>query len=137
VFHSWFGRGVKPECASDGWIDEAMASWATASRRAATGRFQAEPLGLDEEPSLLYLPHPWSRHTPRKAYGAGSRLFSGLAHMAGGAAQLRSALAAWYDAHGGGAASTEDLARHLEAWCGRDLSPWWDRYVYGAEVVAP
>ncbi len=136
VFHSWFGRGVKPACASDGWIDEAMASWATASRRAATGRFQAEELGLDEEPSLLYPPHPWSRHTPREAYGAGSRLLSGLAYMAGGAAQLRSALAAWFKAYGGGAASTQDLARHLESWCGRDLGPWWDRYVYGEDGTA-
>ncbi|MGA3217781.1 MAG: hypothetical protein ABSE77_01685 [Acidimicrobiales bacterium] len=137
VFHSWFGRGVKPACASDGWIDEAMASWATASRRAPTGRFQAEALGLDEEPSVLAPLHPWSRRTPREAYTAGSRLLSGLAHMAGGAAQLRSALAAWYGTYGGGAASTQDLARHLGEWCGRDLSPWWDRYVYGADGTAP
>ncbi len=26
VFHSWFGRGVKPATASDGWIDEAITS---------------------------------------------------------------------------------------------------------------
>ena len=123
VFHTWFGRGVKPARASDGWIDEAMASWATASRRAAEGRFQAEPLGLDEEPSVLCPAHPWSRRTPREAYTAGSRLLSGVAHMAGGAAQLRSALAAWYAAHGGGAGSTEDLARHLGEWCGHDLGP--------------
>ncbi len=135
LFHSWFGRGVKPACASDGWIDEAMASWATASRRAATGRFQAEPLGLDEEPSVLFPAHPWSRHTPREAYTAGSRLLSGVAHMAGGAAELRSALAGWYAAYGGGAASTQDLARHLGEWCGHDLMPWWDRYVYGADRV--
>lgn len=88
VFHTWFGRGVKPACASDGWIDEAMASWATASRRATAGRFQAEPLGLDEEPSVLCPAHPWSRRTPREAYTAGSRLLSGVADMAGGAAQL-------------------------------------------------
>jgi hypothetical protein len=137
VFHSWFGRGVKPAGASDGWIDEAMASWATVSRRAAGGRFQAEELGLDEEPSLLCPPHPWSRHTPREAYAGGSRLLSGLAYMAGGAAQMRSALAAWYGAYRGGAASTADLARHLGTWCGRDLSPWWDRYVYGAGAEAP
>ena len=37
VFHSWFGRGVKPACASDGWIDEAMASWATASAPGGDG----------------------------------------------------------------------------------------------------
>ncbi len=137
VFHSWFGRGVKPASASDGWIDEAMASWATASRRAATGRFQAEPLGLDEEPSVLFPAHPWSRHTPREAYTAGSRLLSGVAHMAGGAAELRSALAAWYGSYGGGAASTQDLARHLSEWCGQDLRPWWERYVYGGTGAGP
>jgi hypothetical protein len=132
VFHSWFGRGVKPACAADGWIDEAMATWATASRRATAARFAVEELGLDEPPSLLYPAHPWSRHTPREAYAAGGRLMSGLAYMAGGAAQLRSALAAWHKAHSGGPASTHELAAHLESWCGRDLAPWWDRYVYGA-----
>jgi hypothetical protein len=133
VFHSWFGRGVKPACASDGWMDEAMATWATASRRATTGRFAVEELGLDEPPSLLYPAHPWSRHTPREAYAAGGRLMSGLAHMAGGAAQLRSALAAWHNARSGGPATTRELALHLESWCGRDLTPWWDRYVHGAD----
>ena len=54
VFHSWFGRGVKPACAADGWVDEAMATWATASRRATAARFAVEELGLDEPPSLLY-----------------------------------------------------------------------------------
>jgi hypothetical protein len=132
VFHSWFGRGVKPACAADGWIDEAMATWATASRRATAARFAVEELGLDEPPSLLYPAHPWSRHTPREAYAAGGRLMSGLAYMAGGAAQLRSALASWHKAHSGGPASTRELAAHLESWCGRDLAPWWDRYVYGA-----
>ena len=33
----------------------------------------------------------------------------------------------------GGAASTQDLARHLGEWCGQDLTPWWDRYVYGVD----
>lgn len=131
VFHSWFGRGVKPARACDGWIDEAMATWATASRRAGSGRYGAEPLGLDEPPTLLCPPHPWSRHTPRESYAAGSRLLSGLAHMAGGAAQMRSALAEWYSKYKGQAASSEDLARHMSRWCGRELGPWWDRYVYG------
>ena len=75
-----------------------MATWATASQRAPSGRFAVEELGLDEPPSLLYPAHPWSRYTPREAYAAGGRLMSGLAHMAGGAAQLRSALAAWHKA---------------------------------------
>jgi len=137
VFHSWFGRGVKPAAANDGWVDEAMATWATASGRASRRRYAVEPLGLDEEPSLLCPPHPWGRHTPLQAYPAGSRLLAGVAAMAGGAASLRSALADWHRRFGGGQASTADLARHLGSWCGRDLSPWWDRYVYGGERRPP
>lgn len=137
IFHSWFGRGVKPACASDGWMDEAMATWATASRRAGGGRYGAEELGLDQEPSLLYPAHPWSRHTPREAYPAGDRLLAGLAHMAGGAAALRSALAEWHRLKAGGPATTAELAVHLGRWCGRDLGPWWDRYVYGGDGRPP
>jgi hypothetical protein len=135
VFHSWFGRGVKPASARDGWVDEAVATWATASRRAGGSRFLVEELGLDEPPAILCPPHPWSRHTPGEAYATGARLLAGVAHMAGGAAALRAALASWHEAHAGRAASTEDLARHLSSWCGRDLKPWWDRYVYG-EITA-
>jgi hypothetical protein len=131
VFHSWFGRGIKPASAADGWIDEAMASWATATSRSAAGRFRVMQLGLDETPSLLCPPHPWSRHTPSEAYTAGSRLLAGVAHMAGGAAELRSALAAWYQNRSPAGGTTRALAEHLGAWCGRDLGPWWDRYVYG------
>lgn len=135
VFHSWFGRGVKPVSANDGWVDEAMATWATSSSR-SDGRSRSEPLGLDEPPSLLCPAHPWSRHTPRESYAAGARLLSGVAAMAGGAAVMRSALASWHQRYAGAQASTADLARHLSQWCGRDLGPWWDRYVYGGESRA-
>jgi len=131
VFHSWFGRGVKPARASDGWMDEAMATWATASRRSGGGRYGSEELDLSLEPTLLYPEHPWSRHTPREAYAAGNRLLSGLAYMMGGAGELRSALAEWHRAYAGRSATTEDLRRHMERWCRRDLRPWWARYVYG------
>jgi len=131
IFHSWFGRGVKPAGARDGWMDEAMATWATASRHAGGSRFGVEELGLDDEPRLLCPPHPWCRSTPREAYEAGNRLLAGVAHMAGGAGQLRSALADWHRRYSGGAASTQDLAAHLSTWCARDLGPWWQRYVHG------
>ena len=81
VFHSWFGRGVKPARASDGWIDEAWTSWATSSRRVEEPRFASEELSLDEPPVVLYPPHPWSRHTPTEAYREGARLFAGIAHL--------------------------------------------------------
>jgi hypothetical protein len=131
VFHSWFGRGLKPARASDGWIDEAYTTWSTSSRRVEGPRFGTEPLGLDEEPVLLCPPHPWSRYTPRESYGAGSRLFAGVADLLGGADRLRSAMAGFYTANRGGLITTEGLLAHLQAGAGVDLTPWWDRYVYG------
>lgn len=134
IFHSWFGRGVKPASARDGWMDEAMATWATASHRATGARFGCQELGLDEAPVQLRPPHPWARHTPREAYPAGARLLAGVAHLSGGAGALRAALAAWHRSYRGRLASSDDLCRHLSDWCGRDLRPWWDRYVDGGEV---
>jgi hypothetical protein len=113
VFHSWFGRGVKPWRASDGWIDEAWTSWATNSRRREVSRFAVEELSLDEPPVLLYPPEPWSRRTVVESYRDGSRLFAGIAHLLGGAPQLRSAMAAWYRLNAGGFVTTDDLERHL------------------------
>jgi hypothetical protein len=131
VFHSWFGRGVKPARASDGWIDEAWTSWATSTRRSEEGRFAEVSLGLDEPPVLLYPPHPWSRFTPVESYREGARLFAGLAHLLGGAGRLRSAMAAWYRANAGGLVTTDGLQRHLSGWSGVDVGPWFARYVHG------
>ena len=131
VFHSWFGRGVKPASASDGWIDEAFTSWATSTRRSEGPRFASTELGLDEPPVLLCPPSPWSRHTPVESYTAGARLFAGVAHRLGGAERLRSAMAAVYRAHAGGFLSSDGLADALRDWSGVDLTDLWARYVHG------
>ena len=131
VFHSWFGRGIKPARASDGWIDEAWTSWCTSSRRYDGDRFAVEKLGLDEEPRLLYPAHPWSRYTPAAAYDEGARLFAGIAYLLGGAGQLRAAMADWYQHHAGGFVTTAGLMDQLSQAAGKDLTPWFDRYVYG------
>jgi hypothetical protein len=131
VFHSWFGRGVKPARASDGWIDEAWTSWATSSRRVEEPRFGSEELSLEEPPVVLYPPHPWSRYTPTESYREGSRLFAGIAHLIGGPSRLRSAMASWYQANVGQLVTTDGLQAHLEEWSGVDLGRWFGRYVHG------
>jgi hypothetical protein len=131
VFHSWFGRGIKPLRASDGWIDEAWTSWATNSRRRELGRFAVEELTLDEPPVLLYPPSPWSRHTPVESYQEGSRLFAGIAHLLGGAPQLRTAMAEWYRENAGGFVTTDSLEHHLNERA-RGVTALFKRYVYGA-----
>jgi hypothetical protein len=131
VFHSWFGRGIKPARASDGWIDEAWTVWSTSSQRHEIPRFASLELGLDEPPVELYPPHPWSRHTARAAYTDGARLFAGLADRIGGPERLRAAMADWYRANAGGLVTTDGLGAHLRAWSGVDIGPWWARYVHG------
>ena len=131
VFHSWFGRGVKPASARDGWIDEAFTSWATSSRRREGPRFSDEALSLDAPPVLLYPAHPWSRYTPSAAYGQGAALFGGLAALLGDAGRLRSAMGAWYQANVGGLVTTAGLAQFLTSWSGTDVGPWFERFVYG------
>jgi len=131
VFHSWFGRGVKPARAADGWIDEAWTTWHTAARRSDVPRFGSEELGLDEPPVVLYPPDPWSRHTPVEAYREGARLFAGIAFLLGGPERLRAAMADWYRTNAGDLATTDGLAAHLKAWSGQDIGPWWARYVHG------
>jgi hypothetical protein len=131
VFHSWFGRGVKPARAADGWIDEAWTTWSTSSSRSRIHRFDCTELSLDEPPATLYRAHPWARGTPREAYTEGSRLFSGLAALLGGADRLRAAMADWYRANAGGLVTTDGLAAHLKAWSSVDIGPWWARYVHG------
>ncbi|HWG73837.1 MAG TPA: hypothetical protein VG184_07265 [Acidimicrobiales bacterium] len=131
VFHTWFGRGVKPATAGDGWIDEAFTTWATSSRRAEGARFADDELGLDTEPVTLRPPHPWSRHTPVESYASGARLFAGLAVVVGGPGRLRSAMADWYRANAGGLVSTDGLEAHLTGWSGVDVGPWFARYVHG------
>jgi hypothetical protein len=132
VFHSWFGRGVKPARASDGWIDEAWTSWATNSRRRELGRFAVAELGLEDPPVVLYPPSEWSRHTPIESYKEGSRLFAGVAHLLGGAPQMRQAMAAWYQEHAGGFATTADLEHHLSER-NAGVSALFRRYVHGQE----
>jgi hypothetical protein len=133
VLHSWFGRGVKPARAADGWIDEAWTTWATASRRTEQPRFASEELGLDDPPVELYHQHPWARQTAVAAYTDGARLFAGLAFLLGGPERLRSAMSDWYRANAGRAVTTDGLGAHLAAWSGVDISPWWARYVHGRE----
>ena len=65
------------------------------------------------------------------SYGKGSRLFAGIAAMAGGADPLFEAMAAFYRANAGGFMSTDELERHLSVALGVELKPWFGRYVRG------
>lgn len=133
VFHSWFGRGVKPACANDGWIDEAFTTWWTAGP--PRQRRWAEPFDWSEPPVVLRPPGALDRFTPREAYTAGARLFAGLADALGGVEALVAAMARMYGERAGGFVSTDELCVALGGGSGGSVVDIaFERWVHGKDV---
>ena len=107
LFHSWFGRGVRPQRGSDGWIDEAWNEYNTGAPQ-----FPAEPLKFTNPAVILCNGDPWSRTTPLAAYDAGKAVFAGIAAEAG-VDELRASMRGFYEMHAGSPVTTETLERHL------------------------
>lgn len=134
VFHSWYGRGVRPARQPDGWIDEGWASYNTTPGPA----FEIEPLPLDLTPFQLRDDNPWSRVWSPQSYGIGNALFAGLAALMGLDA-LRAHMADFYDMHALEAVTTEDLERHLACESGHEFEvrARFHRYVHGRAYPLP
>ncbi len=134
VFHSWYGRGVRPATQPDGWFDEGWASYNTTPGP----QFAVEPLPLDLTPYELRDPNPWSRVWQPNAYGIGNALFAGFAAIMG-LDVLRGHMADFYRLHPLGAVTTEDLERHLACASGHELDvrARFHRYVYGHAEPLP
>jgi hypothetical protein len=107
LFHSWWGRGRRPERHADGWIDEAWDVYST-----GPGAFAVEPFDWARPPVVLGHAHPFTRATPNAAYTAGRRLFAGLAATLG-VERLRSAMAEFHAREPGGGMTTDELERFL------------------------
>jgi len=127
VFHSWFGRGVKPAEAADGWIDEAFTTWYTSAP--PRPRQWAQPFDWSEPPVLLCPPSPWARATPREAYTSGARLFAGVAAVIG-VEGLCDVMAGVYREHASAFLSTDDLQATLTAAAGPTIEPAFARWVH-------
>jgi hypothetical protein len=132
VFHSWFGRGVKPATANDGWIDEAFTTWYTAGP--PRPRRWAEPFDWSAPPAVLHPPDRLARFTPREAYTVGARLFAGVAHVLG-VDGLCDTMGALYRERVGGFVSTDELEAHLTSASGGhvDIRRAFVRWVHGQE----
>lgn len=128
LFHSWYGRGVRPMHARDGWIDEAWDEYNTGDPK-----FPVIGLDMDDPLVRLYDPNPWGRTTPYAAYDDGKLLFAGIAAAAGVPA-LRDSMRDFYEQHSLGQMTTQGLERHLtcslRAPVVRSL---FHRFVYGLD----
>lgn len=129
VFHSWFGRGVKPATANDGWIDEAFTVWYTGGPPEL--RQRADAFDWDAPPVVLRPPGRFDRFTPREAYTVGARLFSGLAALLGGRDALVEAMAGLYRERMGEFVSTDELEACLVQAGGSQVTAAFDRWVHG------
>jgi hypothetical protein len=126
VFHSWYGRGIRPASQNDGWIDEA---WDNYNTRA--GALPERPFDLSDPLVTLCSANPFNRVTPREAYSYGERFFAGLA-AAFGREKLRAAMNAFYRENLGQRVTTQQLEAFLIDRSGKsELADYFKRFVYG------
>lgn len=125
VFHSWWGRGVKPASQPDAWWDEA---WNVYHDSGGAG---TQPFDFAESPVTLATRNAYSRITPSNAYTAGERFFEGVAALTS-PASLTGWMREFYGRHSGRPATTLDLEAHLLARSGQpDLVDAFHRWIYG------
>lgn len=130
VFHSWWGRGIKPALPRDGWWDEAWTVYKVA------GGAGSVPLDFTDPPASLSTLNPWSRFTPTASYTRGRELFEGLAALSG-AVPLNQWMDDFYAAHAGSLTTTETLEEWLVQRSGDDdVVDAFHRFVYGFEEPA-
>ncbi|MFK5955952.1 MAG: hypothetical protein QM477_05850 [Planctomycetota bacterium] len=128
LFHSWYGRGVKPVSQNDGWIDEAWDVYFSDD-----GRIPASRTKHEGKPFELCSSNPWNRTTSSDSYRAGSFFFSRVAGLIG-EKNLIKHMASFYAQHALELVSTAQLESYLvEASGNEDIHQLFHRYVYGKE----
>lgn len=128
LFHSWFGRGLKPVSQNDAWFDEAWTVWF-----ADGGRSRASQLDSATSPVQLYSTNPYNRITSMQSYRAGSMFFSRLSRLLG-QDTLKELMQEFFHKHYPTGASTEDMAQFLHQKTQNDeVLQLFHRFVYGRE----
>jgi hypothetical protein len=128
LYHSYFGRGVKPRSQNDGWFDEAWTVFLADERRASKKVLEGEGRA-----TVLCSDDPWNRITPNKSYSVGAVAFGRIAHVIG-EKKLVALMASFFDEYRLRPASTADMEAFLYAATGEDaVKQVFHRYVYGRE----
>ncbi len=127
VFHSWFGRGVKPASQNDGWIDEAWNTYNTSDN------LSTNPFNMSEAAICLSTKNPYNRITPANSYTDGSRFFVTLAEVLG-SSELLSYMNSFYKKNSGSLITTKQLESYLiDESATPEIANYFDKFVYGIE----
>lgn len=138
--HQWFGDFVSPASWKEIWLNEGFATWTEFLwiESAAPGSLrdymeQAEDSYMSYEARAgkyaLYAP-PWQYLFGTTIYEKGGWVVSMLRYLLGDEAFFRG-LNDYLEAHAYRNVKTTDLRAALEAASGRDLSTFFDQWVYG------
>ncbi len=128
VFHSWWGRGLKPASQNDGWIDEAWTVYHD------NGAAVETPFNFREPPVRLCSGTPWNRATPIASYRLGSRFFAGIAARIG-VERLHAIMREFYQLHAPGLITTGQLEAHiLDRTNDETIARAFRRWVFGQKA---
>lgn len=132
LYHSWYGRGLRPLTQNDGWIDEAWTSYVLAHEGFVHQTICDDASGaLPPEPWIFKMisEDPWNRATSFWSYCHGAWVFAAIATEVGEDV-LVDAMAGFYAKYAMKPATTADLARHLHCTAGsEDVHRLFHRYI--------
>jgi hypothetical protein len=128
LFHSWFGRGLKPVSQNDGWFDEAWTVWF-----ADNARVSAKQIKNATSPVALFSDNPHNRTTSMHSYRSGAMFFSRLAQLLG-KDKLKELMKEFYHKYYATGASTDDMAQFLHQKTQNDeVLQLFHRFIYGRD----
>lgn len=128
--HSYFGRGVMPANGNAGWIDEAMATFA--SEPGGANPSGITPLNMADH-------SPYFRANDTYGYYSGLNFLAYLGdifHEKDSALGLNDFLNTWTRTYSKQAITTSMLQSALEKYSGLDLNDHFQTYVYGKEPIS-
>jgi len=126
LFHSWYGRGVKPRSQNDGWFDEAWTTFAADGFRMSSGK-----LAEEGRKRTLCSDNPWNRTTSGDSYRPGGAAFHRIADAVG-EEKLMGFMSKFFDKYQLKTASTQEMEAFLfEATKNPAVKQVFHRYIYG------
>jgi len=126
LFHSWYGRGVKPASQNDAWWDEAFDVYFSDGMR-----LSAKQAEIPGQAVALFSDDPWNRITHPASYMLGSHVFGRLSFVFS-AKKLHSWMAEFFQINQRKVVTTKDLENFLARKGKSDeVHAIFSRYVYG------